>query len=637
MKTPLVFSSLIITLSLFAQAPTALQQPSTPFGSPAASPSGNSGGTAPRAGDESEGDKIAGGGNNFLGKDLPFLDPNGNFSFDGQHGNVMNNRLFRARFEKYLNAEEESGPDSREYNAVIKEILDRLAPGQADVFVRDTGKTNLETAFSLLSKASSFDIDAHLCDAIASDVYSIWQSQNENDRLERLNVTLEQKQQMTKWNLQHTIQDLGNDIGSATKKSQDPFKEKLKQEQLDASTTDLKKDMLEKEVEMKANIAKEALNDTTAKLNFQTLMLQLFLQRRYQHVIICTRFYRAIFKDGSDQLTPGKDVAELFGKVSGGPPTLEVLDSLSSEAMRDVKEGVEAFLFLLDKNEMESATNRLAEAFAIGEYMPEIRLLPREKKRQALAFFQKANQLMSAMEVRDYGLAEQLIKEIQPMAQDFDATKPNQVIQTAKQVSALHLGKAINAASAGDQATMESEIKAASEIWPRNPQLAEVTKKIFDNSNVINKSLNEFDQLLQEKNYWLIDQDKGRFLIATANSPEREKQLEKVLTDVATIRMTILQAEAIAKRGDKCGAWETVESIYKKFPDDNKLNQLRATLTTEASDFVNSLSHAKELEDSNQPGSSLAWYLRAQHIYPSSDFAQQGITRLVTQLFPENK
>jgi len=176
-------------------------------------------------------------------------------------------------------------------------------------------------------------------------------------------------------------------------------------------------------------------------------------------------------------------------------------------------------------------------------------------------------------------------------------------------------------------------LKAAADIWPRNPQLAEVIKKISEQTNVINQALKDFDHYLTQKNYRAIDENKGRFLIATENFPEKRKQLEKVLADIATINMTILKSDAIAKHGDKYGAWETIESIYQNYPDDIELNQQRSTLTTEASLFVNSLTQAKKLEE-NEPGASLAWYLRAQHIYPSSDFAQQGISRLLTQLFP---
>ena len=66
----------------------------------------------------------------------------------------------------------------------------------------------------------------------------------------------------------------------------------------------------------------------------------------------------------------------------------------------------------------------IAEAFTVGEFMPEIRTLPREKKRQALQFAQKSNQLVSAIEVKDYALAEKLVKELGTIAQDFDNSKP---------------------------------------------------------------------------------------------------------------------------------------------------------------------------------------------------------------------
>ena len=45
------------------------------------------------------------------------------------------------------------------------------------------------------------------------------------------------------------------------------------------------------------------------------------------------------------------------------------IDSLANEIIRDVREGVLAFKFLLEQNELESATKRLAETFMIGEYL----------------------------------------------------------------------------------------------------------------------------------------------------------------------------------------------------------------------------------------------------------------------------
>jgi uncharacterized protein HemY len=126
-----------------------------------------------------------------------------------------------------------------------------------------------------------------------------------------------------------------------------------------------------------------------------------------------------------------------------------------------------------------------------------------------------------------------------------------------------------------------------------------------------------------------------RFIAAAALYPERQKQLQEVLDAMQTIEGALMRAEEIEKRGDYAGAWENVEEVYQKYPNDNKLNQVRANLTTEASDFVKTLRTAEQLEKQNQPGSSLSWYLKAQSLYPGSDYARAGIDRQAALILPE--
>ena len=47
-----------------------------------------------------------------------------------------------------------------------------------------------------------------------------------------------------------------------------------------------------------------------------------------------------------------------------------------------------------------------------------------------------------------------------------------------------------------------------------------------------------------------------------------------------------VRAEEMARQGAYAGAWETLERAWAQYPDDAKLNQLRADMTTRASDFV---------------------------------------------------
>jgi hypothetical protein len=624
---------LLSLVSLLAVLPLGAQVPDAPGpAAPAPAPAPAAGGPPAPAGSAPTG-QPPGSNSKFLGGDAPSFDPGSEvFSWDGKHWNVNNNRIFEARFEKYLNAAEETGEQDRQYQLILRSVLDRLAPENSG------NQKNVDDAFRLLPRAANFQIDAHLSDALADAVYSVWRAQRQAVRLVTANQALEQERKNTEWNMRITAGSGSGGLGAPAAKDTAAVEQynKDKNLQRDTSTAPYATRLAETLAAIKANQAKRELSELEAKIEFQALLVQLFFQRRFQHVLIGTRFYRALFANMGTKLEVGQDTKDLFSKSTGLPPTVGTMDSMANEAIRDVREGVESFRFLLKNNELESATKRLGEAFSVGEFMPEVRTLPRSEKRQALGFAQKSYQLISALEVKDYTLAQTLVDDLRPIAKDFDTSKPIAAIETARTISALHLAKARAAAVSGDKAVVETEIKAAAELWPRNPALAEVYGKISNQGDVQQRALLDFDQLLSQHNYRLIFDDRMRFIAASAVDEARQKQLKDVLTLMQDVETAIIQAGEIAKHGDAAGAWETLEKKFQVFPDDSKLNQLRATMTTEASEFVHTLKVAEQLEKKDQIGSSLAWFLKAQKLYPNSEFAADGVSRLVKKVLPES-
>ncbi len=619
MKVPRLTACLLsAALGVHAQVPDA------PLGPPPAAT-----GPSPAAA------KPAGGQTgSFLGKDVPRFDPKSELlTWDGKSWNINNNRIFQARFEKYLNAPEETDANSRNYQAIVSQVLNLLAPGNATT-------ANIDSAFRLLPRGSAYDIDARLCDSIADAVYSAWKAQRAQNRLVAANSALDTERNQQYWNAKHA--DAGDVIKSpppapkggnnaqqgSPAGSNQAFSDTVKQ-------SEHTKRIAEIEAQIKANQLKREVNEIQTKVEFQALILQLFLQRRFQHVLMATRFYRAVFTDGDTKLNVGKDTKDLFEKSAGMPPTVGTVDSLANEAIRDVREGVRSYLFLLENNELESATKRLGEALLAGEYVPEIRTLPREKKRRALEFVQKTNQLLGAMEAKDYATAEALLELLAKIAKDFDGSQAKAGIEASRRAAQLHLASARNAALKNDEKTLKEEIAAAAELWPLNPALAEVSQKIFDQGDVQQKALLDFDQLLSQKNYRQILENQARFIAATALNPERQTLLREVLLNMQTIEAAILRAEEMKRQGNFAGGWESVEKIAGRFPEDSKLNQVRADLTTQAADFVRTIRGAQELEKKEQVGSSLAWFLKAQKIYPASEMAEDGIERLKKQILPE--
>ncbi|MHA3771089.1 hypothetical protein ACXR0O_06065 [Verrucomicrobiota bacterium sgz303538] len=618
MSKAAALAAVMLSGSVLAQVPDAPAPQSAPPAAPSAPAQ-----AAPAAG------KPPGGGSTFLGRDVPSFDPGSEIlSWDGKNWNINNNRIFQARFEKYLNAPEETSANDRQYQAIINEILNRLAPGNATT-------QNVDYAFRLLPRGSQYDTDARLCDSLADAVYTVWMAQRQQQRLLMANEALEQERRKHEWNAGMSSQTGALETTTTHESKSGDSTNSTTVKQVRTLTPHLTR-LAETMARMKANDAKRELSEIQAKVEFQAMIVQFFLQRRFQHVLMATRFYRALFSDGDSKLNLGKDTKDVFLRSTGMPPTVSTLDTMANEAIRDVREGVKAYDFLLQNNELESAAKRLGESFTVGEYLPEIRTLPRTKKRQALEFAQKSNQLVSALDVKDYTLAEKLVKDLGVIAKDFDPSKPMAAIETARTVATMRLAKARNAALSGDRQTLETELAAATELWPRNPALAEVSRTIFDQGDVQQRALIDFDQLRSQKNYRQIFENSARFIAATALQPERQEQMKAIMADMQTIEAAILRAEEMKRQSNFAGAWESVEKAGTKFPDDSKLNQLRADLTTQAAEFVRTLRGAQDMEKKEQIGSSLAWYLKAQKLYPASDFAQDGIERLKKRILPES-
>jgi len=573
------------------------------------------------------------GGQQVVGNDVPYFDPTTDvFSFDGKNFNVNDNRVFRARFEKYLNAEEAGSEADIAYRASIREILDTLSPHNRDA-------TKFPKAVAKLQYTAQFPQDARLCESLANAVYRVYLAQRSQAELQTLNTQLDEQRRQLDWNFDTWTKP--SNVRKERKLSDDP-------EAADAPATNpanaghiqrYVQRIAEVEAERVANKAKGQLSEIEAKLEFQALVVQFFLQRRFEHVVMATRFYTEFFKDGAGKLEfeEGSEVEQSFSKTIGFNPTITTLDAFANEAIRDVGQSVESFGFLLDQGEIDGAMRQLQQAFVTGEHLPPVQSVPRERKRMVLAYAQNSFQLVNAIEVKDYTLAEKLVNEMKTQAGDFDYSKPTAAIETAKLSSNMRIRTAKNAALQGDNEAYESNILAAAQMWPTNPMLQEQFNLIADSADVQQQAKLEFDRLLSTQSYRQIFTDKARYMAATAEDPERLKALEQIVGNIQEIETVMKQADTLAKAGNNFAAWEIVEKTFQRFPDDVALSAKRSDLATDVAPFVKALKNAENQENRKQFGSGLAWFLSARQIYPQSEFAEEGIKRLIDNILPEEQ
>jgi hypothetical protein len=560
---------------------------------------------------------------------MPMGDPGSeNVSFNGKLWNVANNRVMRSRFETYLTTPEANGAEDQAYRDLIAQMMQYLAP---------TNKPGPEPmkAFALLPEAGTYKIDGGLCNAIANAIWDVWLAQKKQQNLGLANKAMLDRRKTLEWNADMALnsQPLATPPAAKGQTQQQANQNAQTNSATTGRTSGYIKGIAEIEARMKLNETAAGLSEITSKTAFQALIIQMFLQRRFEHAVIACRFYPNLFKDGESilQLDKDSDVQKMLASSFGVPPTISMIDGLSLEAIRSVDESLVSFENLVARRDVDSAGNRLLEAFGVGEYLPRVRRLPMSEKTKVLDFVRKKNKLLSFMEMKDYASAEQVVTDLRSLSDDFEYAKPLAAIQTARAVSSLHISKARMAMANKDTKTLEAEMKAATEIWPTNPDLAGFSGDLVKGSDMRAQALMEFDRLLSQRNYRQIFENQATFIASVADDLARKEQLEKVLKDMGRLEIIIGGAKELASSSPPA-AWEKVEKESKTYPDDPVLSKLRADLGVKASEFVTAIENGRQHEEKQQIGSALGWYLKAKRMHPPSDFARDGVKRLVDQI-----
>jgi hypothetical protein len=576
-----------------------------------------------------------------LGQEIPMLDPTAEtIVVGGVTIPLGDNRLLKARFEKYLSQPPESNEAAHRYRLTINEILATVSPFKA-------GGPDLFGAFKLLPSASSYPGDANLCGTLAEAIYMSMLSRQDVNGLNKLNASIENEKisiiQEGDWAARHDRKsELGAAPASGEKAASGP---KFTRSQSAGSGVNSIKYAAtlgrigEIELLKKANIAKTEAQTITTKTQYQVSMVQWFVQRRYEHVLMAARFYNQIWKDGDSTLRIDKDsdVAKLFSQSVGVSPTVASLDSLSNEAIREVAKYVEAFDLMLSRNELHTASQRLMEAFALGEYLSPVATLSYDRKQRIANYFHDLNELYGTLQARDYTKTQEIAIRLKAAAKDFPSSKVDSAIAAYTLASDLAIEEAKAHLLVKEMEKAAEKIKSATEIWPTNPKLVEFRKLVSGSSSLV-MARNDFDRLLSEGNFREIAKRQYEIAPTITGDTGREEAFKQIMGNLTKIETALGKASEFSKMGQNYAAWEQLAELRERFPDDPKLGREMELLSSKVADFTRALDKAKQFEKRSpkQTGSALSWYLKARSIFPQSSLADAGAKRLIDEILPSD-
>jgi tetratricopeptide (TPR) repeat protein len=544
----------------------------------------------------------------------------------------LDDPVIRARFETYLSLQEVPEARIKDYFDKMGQVSDTLRAG--DAF----------GAWKILYAMSEYqDVDAGISRELANRVEAIWNTSRTANGLEQANDklrdnidTYDHNADMLADDIKHEDQEdkskpssgynssannsnatnsalmMPNADPAAAEAAMMPTMGSSVQGKMQLTAEYL--NLLEARAKIKLNEIREHKMDDEGKSDFANYIKTLFATHRYYHVIIGADFYRSLFNEGDYPVDMADEV------------------NVALETNNQVSQAIEVFKYKTQQGQIAAAAEQLQEAFIGNEFHPGLQGLPRVDKEKVGDFLSKLDVLKNQLESRDFEQVENQIAEIKKVASDFDATKPLALVNGIKLESRLRLGKAKLLAQAGQLNLAMEEFQTAAEEWPGNPDLQTSASGFFNTEDAQNQSTTDFDRLVQEQNYREIFDKQLAFALAVKGDAAREQQLKDALTKVQKAEMATEKANLLVMNGDVDGAWETIESATKDWPDDMKLNKLLADLSGRSADFVSAINHAREAEAKKEMGYSLTWYVNAQGLYPASAIANDGIDRISKQI-----
>lgn len=616
--------ALALAAALLGTAPSPRLAAQGAVGQPGAAVTGGGGGDYRSSSAEAMGDRLFDVNSDSIDME------NGSMQWKGRTFNLGNSRMMRARFERYL-AAPAPAQDSRRYLEVLQRIESLLAPNAIN---ERTWAPNQQAAFDLLFEAARYEQDAENSLTLAAQIRKVWEMRVEfrnmgvnHNQLEAIRkrqegIVVNRSEQLELANDQRAEQSAKKEKGAALVKST-------------AGTAELGarvKDEQRTQAEIVANQARMAALALQAQVEFQSQIVQHLLARRYRHCIIACAFYRVMFKSQNQNVRVGaKEVKEFF-PISDYVPTLESLDGLCREAIKDVDTGLRTVEDLMRQGELYGAFERLQETYFLGEHEPSIQSFDPAKKRELLQLWRDLRELQRVGDERDLANVDQYLNQVAARARDFPAAAVRSKVEAARAASNMQILAAQQAAVSGDTAKAEAALERAGRIWPLNPAIRDFAAKAIARQDVLAQKVPEFDQLHGDGKWRDIFNRRDEFAVALIQDKDRLPKLKAVVTRVGEIEAIILQASSLAAQGNPYLAWDLLQRAQAIDPNDIVLARTRSEIAPLVAEYARLLALAERMEKDGHDAAALTAWMSAQELNPVSEICGAAVRRLAARV-----
>ena len=602
------------------------------------------------------------------------------FVWDGKKFTLGDARMFNSKFVGYLNEPEEGINEEKIYQEDLAKILDSL-----DVFrVRADSKAKiLQEILPPLKKAMRNPRDGGQCRAIYNAIGSDFHGRDDiagtNMRIRELSKEIEK----IRWNMKVTANP------STMQMQSNPF-------YLDGVKVDLQSlqaDLEAKTAEMKSLSEHTQTKVSESRISLQRVIVNLFLSRHFDHVMIATSIYRFLYSDGAggieiedSVISAASESAKKMRAATSYDRSVKTDNTIgyspdkgaySNNVVQrnEIENGIVSILPGMSEVLDKQTSMKLAVLSNIPKEMTELESVTQEVIDQTNRMMKSVQSLMSQ------GLFEEAMQRLQEALLAGEHLSSLRTLSSEKRQNLWsYLQKkrdvlaSISSKDYAGAAKKIEEMKGGSKDSPFVKELAEI-KNLQGSSDMyiakskesasrgdsegMNKALeeaakiwpqnpalvqtteqlskltqgkDELKKLLQQKNYDYIMKESARFLAVAVDDPALLAELKSVLEKESKAVAFKERIFELLKRGDPAGAWEEAEKSIADHPGNIDLIKLRSDAAVACTNFVEQIEKAKKAEERKDPAAAVSLYLSARSIYPSSVIAKEAIERLSKEL-----
>lgn len=556
----------------------------------------------------------------------------GTLSWKGRTFDIGTSRAFRSRFERYLNQSDRNINEQAEYQKLLDQVKDLLSPrhlsGSETVF-----SDNVDKAYRLLFKAAEFSQDGGTSRTLAHMIYNSWRMRDEiRGSIERLTELERQRDfQESVVDNRRRVQEseaqrrarIAGSGETATPSGGGSFDGGINRSETNLARTELKLEQQDALVEVQAQLA---------QFQFQSQIIYFMMQRRFEHAIMASYFYRALFRGSAQHVRVGEQFLARLLPQGDMVYTVEALEQLAQEAITDTRNTMEAVTFSLEQDDLFSAMERLQEGFYLGEHLAPVSTFSRNDRQRILEIYRLMREARQLLALKDYDKLMEINQRILELSNDSKFNEVSSYARNAMQLSNLKLAEAQFLISQNNFPAAQKALQESATIWPLNPGLTNFSTRVSTQTDIAQTSIIDFDRATANEDYRAIFNNRHSMGVGLAADAERAEKLKQIIDRVGTVDLLLSQASMLSANNNHNGALELVMQASQLMPNDRNVFEAKSRLMPLTHTFANTLATARSFYERGDYIMSYTWYEKAKNIYPASQIAiseQQRIVPLI--------